>query len=180
MAEKIRLTAQEFFELADETTQPMQLIEGEVIQMVAPVPEHQDLVGNTYVLLRQRAKERGGHAYIAPLDVYFDETNIFQPDIIYLAQESKCEVGEKRLIGAPDLIVEVLSPGTARFDRKQKFNIYEKYGVREYWLIDPTDQFIEVQYHDGEQFQRLGVFESGETFLSTLIGEVAADEILLG
>ncbi|MBI1281642.1 MAG: Uma2 family endonuclease [Anaerolineaceae bacterium] len=174
MAEQIktRMTAAEFQQLP-ETNLPLQLLNGEVIEMNASALPHQDVVGNTFVLFKLKIKEFGGKAYVAPVDVYFDELNMPQPDVIWLAPDSRCQmVGTERLSGAPDLIAEVLSPSTAHIDRKEKFHLYEKHGVREYWLIDPRDELIEVWQHQGEGFVRLELFGVGETFMSALIGHV--------
>lgn len=169
---KVRMTATEFLRLP-ETNLPVQLIDGEVVKMNTPELPHQDIVGSTAILFKLKARELGGKAYVAPVDVYFDERNIPQPDVIWLAPDTKCEmVGTQRLSGAPDLIAEVLSPSTASIDRKKKFRLYEKYGVREYWLIDPRDQLVEVWRHEGGRFMLLDVYEVGETFTSALIGTV--------
>lgn len=117
---------------------------------------------------------------IAPLEVYFDDQNIPQPDVIYLAPESRCKVTPKRLEGPPELIVEVLSLGTARTDRVKKFRLYEHFAVREYWLIEPSEGVIEVFSHDETRFVRLGGFEAGETFVSPVLGgaQVAVNALL--
>lgn len=174
MAEQIktRMTAKEFLQLP-ETNLPLQLLDGEVIEMNAPTLPHQDVVGNTFVLFKLKARELGGKAYVAPVDVYFDELNMPQPDVIWLASDSKCQmIGDARLSGPPDLIAEVLSPTTAHIDRKKKFRLYEKYGVREYWLVEPRDQLIEVFQLQEGRFELLDAYGVGETFLSLLIGEV--------
>lgn len=179
MAEQIktRMTATEFLQLP-ETNLPVQLLDGEVItDMNAPELPHQDVVGNVFILFKLKAKEIGGKAYIAPVDVYFDELNMPQPDVMWLAPDTQCEmVGTQRLSGAPDLIAEVLSPSTARIDRRSKFRLYEKYGVREYWLVDPRDQLVEVWQRKENQFLLLDAYDPSETFTSALIGavEVAA------
>jgi Uma2 family endonuclease len=182
MAEQIktRMTATEFLQLP-ETNLPLQLLDGEVIEMGAPELPHQDIVLNTGVFFKQRAKELGGKAYIAPVDVYFDELNILQPDVMWLAPDTKCQmVGVKRLSGAPDLIAEILSPSTAHIDRKGKFRLYEKHGVREYWLVDPRDQLVEVWQHDDTRFVLLDVYGIGETFTSALIGAVEVAILFAG
>jgi Uma2 family endonuclease len=172
---KTRMTADEFLKLP-ETNLPVQLLDGWVIRFDASEPNqvtHQDTLGNTAVLLSLKAKELGGKAYVAPVDVYFDEQNIPQPDVIWLAPDTKCEmVGTQRLSGAPDLIAEVLSPSTAHVDRKGKFRLYEKYGVREYWLVDPRDQLVEVWQHQDGRFVLLDAYGTQETFTSVLIGIV--------
>ncbi len=60
--------------------------------------------------------------------------------------------------GAPDLVVEIVSPASGRKDRKQKFALYERYGVREYWIVDPDEQVVEIYRHNGEHFVRIGAF----------------------
>ncbi|MFN8375217.1 MAG: Uma2 family endonuclease [Anaerolineae bacterium] len=159
-ATRIRMTAQEFFELP-ETNTPTELLEGDIIVSPSPVPLHQRIIGLIYTLLTKLIPN--GEVFFAPIDVYFDEDNVPQPDVVWVAAESKCIVGEKRLIGPPDLIVEVFSPGTVRTDKKKKFRLYQKYGVREYWMVDPVEQYVEVWQHDGEKFIPAGVFEIGDT-----------------
>jgi Uma2 family endonuclease len=171
MTTKTPVTAEQFFQLP-ETNQFVELLDGEIIMSPSPIPDHQDVVFNSGTVLKQAARERGGRAFIAPLDVKFDDMNVPQPDAIYLAPDSRCVVEEKRLVGIPDLLVEVLSPGTIKRDRSDKFLLYERYGVREYWIIDPRDQLIEVwQWKDGH-FSLLGVFSPDETFESSLVGSV--------
>jgi Uma2 family endonuclease len=94
---------------------------------------------------------------------------VVQPDVLWIAPDSACvPVNGNHLRGAPDFVAEVLSPGTARRDKKQKFSLYEKYGTREYWLIDPAAQYVEVWALAGGKFERRGVYEPGDTFASIL------------
>ncbi len=167
-AAKTRMTAQEFFELP-ETNTPTELIDGELIQMPSPVPNHQSVVVRSILVLTPLTTAIGGTLFVAPLDVYFDEDNVPQPDVIWVAPDSKCAIGDKRLIGPPDLIVEVFSPGTHRTDKRKKFRLYQKYGVREYWMIDPVELYIEVWQHNGERFDLIDVFEVGDTFASPVL-----------
>jgi Uma2 family endonuclease len=179
MVEQIRtrMTAAEFLALP-ETNLPRQLLNGEVIEMNAPTLDHQDVVGNVFVVFKLAAQRLHGNAYVAPVDVYFDELNVPQPDVIYLASGSVCQPeGLQRLIGPPDLIAEVLSPSTARMDRREKFNLYQKYGVREYWLVDPREQLLEVWQHQDGRFVRLDVFGPDETFTSAIISSVETSAI---
>lgn len=182
MAEQIktRMTAAEFLELP-ETNLPRQLLNGEVIEMNAPMLDHQKCVLNIALLFKQAAQRLGGEAYVSPVDVYFDELNVPQPDVIYLAPGSACQPeGLQRLSGPPDLIAEVLSLSTAREDKREKFNLYQKYGVREYWLVDPREQLIEVWQHQDGRFVRLDVFSPDETFTSAIIGSVATSDVFSG
>ncbi len=166
------MTAAEFLKLP-ETNLPVQLLDGWVIKLDTPNLTHQDVVGNIAILFKLKERNFGGKAYVAPVDIYFDELNIPQPDVMWLASDSKCQmIGDARLSGAPDLIAEVLSPTTAHIDRKKKFRLYEKYGVREYWLVEPRDQLVEVFQLQESRFELLDAYGVGETFLSLLIGEV--------
>lgn len=143
-----------------------------------PTPEHQDIAGAAYILLWQTARETGGRAFTAPLDVHFDENSVAQPDALYLAPGSRCVVEEKRLVGPPDLVVEVLSPATVRRDRTVKFLLYERHGVREYWLVDPTHRLVEVWRLEGERYAQQGVYTPTDTFASAALGrDVAASAL---
>jgi Uma2 family endonuclease len=171
-----RINAEAFFELP-ETTQSIHLIDGEIIDMGTPTPAHQDIVLSLGILLRPRAKALGGRVFVAPLEVYLDEYNVPQPDIAVILPNSRCEVTPKRLVGAPDVVVEVLSPGSVRMDRKIKFELYERHGVREYWLVDPAEALIEVSVMHDARLQRHGVYGNDETFTSPLLGEIDGSAI---
>lgn len=171
-----RMTAAEYLQLPEQNT-PMELLDGEIVVSPSPTPEHQDLVGNTYILLKQRSQALGGQVYFAPLDVYLGEESVPQPDLVWLAPNSKCSILEKRLSGPPDLVVEILSPGSIKRDRQKKFRIYERHGVREYWLVDPRDRLIEVwQWIDG-RFTLLDIYSPGERFESSLLGTIEVSAI---
>jgi Uma2 family endonuclease len=172
------MTAEAFLALP-ETNLPTELIDGEMIMSPAPNLDHQDVVGDTNDVVRRLAKPKGGKVYFAPTDVKFDDKNIVQPDIFWVAPDSKCKpVGRKHFEGAPDLIVEILSPGTARRDKRTKFALYEKHGVREYWIVSAADKYVEVwQLNEAGKFGLFGTFGPGETFESPLLGAVNMDEI---
>jgi Uma2 family endonuclease len=174
---KTRMTAAEFFE-QPESNQILELIQGELIVSPPPIPRHQRVVGNVFVLVRQLAPN--GEVFIAPLEVHLDNDNVPQPDVMWVAEGSTCVVGAKRLEGAPDLIVEVLSPGTEKKDRKDKFHLYQKFGVREYWLVDADEQYVEVYRLENSLFVRQGVFEPGETFDSVVLGKTVPVSAIFG
>lgn len=132
---QIRMTADEFLALP-ETNRPTELIDGDVYRMSSPTPDHQDVVYDTATLVKQLTKGKGGRTFVAPLDVYFDDINVFQPDVMWVAPDSQCEILPKYLRGAPDLIAEVLSPGNKDYDEDVKLTAYAKAGVPEYVVID--------------------------------------------
>jgi Uma2 family endonuclease len=83
-----------------------------------------------------------GEVRVAPYDVHLDAENIFQPDIVFVAKGNINKIKERGLYGAPDLVIEILSPGNKKYDKRDKKDIYEKYGVKEYWIIDPADKQV--------------------------------------
>ena len=96
--------------------------------------------------------DSGGLCLYSPIDVVLDDENIFQPDLIYISAERKKELFHDRILGAPDLIIEILSPSTAYYDLKQKKDFYERYGVKEYLIIDPLAKDAEVYVLKNEEF----------------------------
>jgi Uma2 family endonuclease len=174
MAVQTRMTAAEYLALP-ETMQRSDLINGEIIMSPTPNVEHQRLVGRLFNLLQRLVPN--GEVFLAPLDVYLDDDNVVQPGVMWVAADSKCAAESNYLSGAPDLVVEVLSPGTRRRDRKEKFHLYEKFGTREYWLTEPEEQFLEVWSLKDGKFVRLDAFGTGETFNSPLLGSVEVNAI---
>jgi Uma2 family endonuclease len=163
-----RMTAAEYFELP-ETNKPIQLLAGEIIVSPPPIPAHQRLIGRSYQLLCDLVPD--GEVFLSPIGLYLDEDNVPEPDIVWIAANSRCVVAEKRLEGPPDLIIEVLSPSTARVDRTHKFNLYERYGVREYWLADPEAKYLEVYVLQAGKFVRQGAYGPQDTFHSPALGK---------
>ncbi|MBC7812055.1 MAG: Uma2 family endonuclease [Burkholderiales bacterium] len=169
--ERTRMTADEFFQLP-ETTQPTELIDGELIVSPAPILQHQLLVANFHLLLARLIPN--GLIFLSPTDVYFDETNVPQPDISWVAENSLCVLAGKRLEGPPDLILEIFSPGTAKRDKQDKFKLYEKHGVREYWMVDPIQQYLEAWVLVDGRYSLLGVYGADDIFDSPVLGKVVS------
>lgn len=151
-----KMTAAEFFDLP-ETTEPTQLIDGEILMAPAPVPYHQKLSGRLYTGLESIIPN--GEVYFSPLDLYLDEENVPQPDVIWVAADGRCKITEKRFEGPPELIIEILSPGTARVDKVRKFRLYEKHGVTEYWIVNGEERFIEVFTLTEGKYFSYGIFD---------------------
>jgi Uma2 family endonuclease len=163
---QMRMSAAEFAQLPESTT-PTELIHGEVIVSPSPSTTHQRIVLRLTQLMA-RISHRG-EVLIAPLDVYLDENNVVQPDVFWVGPESICSLQEDGYWhGAPDLIIEVISPGSSRMDKVTKFNLYEQHGVREYWLADPETQSLEVWIRGTDnRFIRQGAYT--QTFSSSLL-----------
>lgn len=121
----------------------VQLIENKIIMSPAPLDVHQEVIGEVFLSIAGYVKKhRLGKVRIAPYDVYLDAQNAFQPDIVFVSTERLHTIKRNGLHGAPDLIVEILSPATSKLDKQQKKNVYERCGVKEYWIIDPTDRSV--------------------------------------
>jgi len=124
---------------------PYQLIGGKLIMTPAPGTFHQVVVIRLVErLLEYNAKEKAGQVLVAPVDVYLEERETYQPDIIFISRERLSIIEPARVAGPPDVVMEVLSPSTAYYDLKSKARIYAKHGVKEYWIVDPEDKSIEV------------------------------------
>lgn len=152
-----------------------ELIEGELVLTPSPGTRHQLLVGRLFKIFDHHVQKTGsGKVFFAPLDVVLDEPvkkNTFQPDVIFISNDRLDIIEETRINGAPDLVVEVLSPATIRRDRGKKSRRYFLSGVREYWLVDPQEQMLEVFVPGEKDWQRTGVYEEedDEFIVSTVL-----------
>ena len=168
---RTRMTAAEFKQLP-ENGELIELLDGEIVMSPTPKYKHQRLIFPLARLLDQLTDR--GTVVLSPMDVYLDNENVVQPDVFWVSgPESLCQLGDDDYWhGAPDLVVEVLSPGTALRDKTVKFDLYEKHGVREYWLIDPDAQYIEVWRLESGTFRRVGVFGPADKFESSVLSQI--------
>ncbi len=172
---KTRISAAEYFALPEYAEHNLiQLIDGEVVVGMPPLYKHQLISSEIHFFLKAIAKKRGGRAVSAPTQVYLDENNVYEPDVIYLKPDTTCGSDEKGLVGPPDLVVEILSPSTAKHDREQKYNAYEANGVGEYWIVDPVHETVEVYVQGQAGFARQGAYAKADTFASITLGEDVA------
>ena len=142
------------------------------ILLLAPssTGSHQDTVGEVFFHLRSHIKLPGlGLVSQAPSVVELSSKDVFQPDIFVVMNVHLDRVQEKEFVGAPDLVVEVASPGTVAFDRLTKYDTYERTGVPEYWIVNLERQTVEVFVLEGGKFQSLGVFHGDQRVPSGLI-----------
>jgi len=131
---------------------PCQLIDGELIMTPSPSYGHQAIVLKiASKLLDFVQRKRLGHVVAAPLDVYLTDLDVYQPDVIYVSNQRK-HIIKERIKGAPDLLVEVLSPSNAYYDLGHKKNVYESAGIREYWIVDVQEKSVEVYVNRDNRF----------------------------
>ena len=162
---KLKLTYEDYARLPDDERR--ELIDGELIPMPSPKEIHQRLL----LLLGARwlwfVLERGlGAVYAAPFDVILSATNVVQPDLIFVSSARSHIITEDNVRGAPDLLVEILSPSTAGYDRTVKRNLYARHGVGEYWLVDPYAKTITVLILGADGYSAYAVFGEGDILTS--------------
>jgi Uma2 family endonuclease len=173
-------TYQRYLELDDE--QRYEILDGELLMTPAPGTRHQFIAGKLYRIVAQFAEDRkSGVVLPAPTDVVLDEDVVVQPDLLFVRGERVAEiVGEQAIQGAPDLVVEVLSPSSLDRDRHRKRDIYRRYGVREFWIVDPANRAIEVLVlEEGDYKLASFAAESGAVASTVLPGlAVAVAEVM--
>lgn len=117
--------------------EPVELMRGRFVMSPSPTPLHQILSGYLYEIFRTAAQKSGSLVMYSPMDVVFSDDTILQPDLLYISKD-RTHIVKDRVEGAPDLIIEILSPSTGLRDKTEKLDLYAKYGVSEYWIVDPA------------------------------------------
>jgi Uma2 family endonuclease len=141
----VKLTYDDFVLFPDDGKRH-ELIDGEHYVTPSPNRKHQSIVGNVFGLVWSYLDRHPmGQAFVAPFDVVFSHFDVVEPDILYVSHARRSAVlTEKNVQGAPDLVVEVGSPGTRRRDEKLKHQLYERFGVSEYWVVDTDLDLVKV------------------------------------
>lgn len=139
----------------------------------APRAVHQEVIANLSIELGLFLRQHKlGKFYPAPIDVVMgDSATPVQPDVVFIRQENLGIVKDK-IEGVPDLLVEVLSPGSRVMDRRKKFELYARVGVAEYWLVDPDECLVEVYVLRGRAYALLGQFAAEDTVQSELLPDL--------
>ncbi|MEO6288351.1 MAG: Uma2 family endonuclease [Ginsengibacter sp.] len=120
-----------------------QLINNNLFTSPAPIIIHQEVLNEINIEMSLYLRNHPiGKVRISPLDVHFSKQNILQPDIFFITNENLDRIKENGLFGAPDLVIEILSPSTSHIDWEDKKLIYEKYGVKEYFLVEPNSKSV--------------------------------------
>ncbi len=121
-----------------------ELINNQLIISPAPVILHQQILNEINIEISIYLKKNPtGKIFIAPVDVQFSPENILQPDLLFIENKNLDKIQKNGLYGAPDLIIEILSPATAKLDFKEKKSVYEKFGVSEYFIVDPDSKLVD-------------------------------------
>jgi len=142
-----------------------ELIDGVAYDMTpAPGYKHQETLGELFAQFHTFLQEKPCQVIVGPYDVFLSEDEepddtdtIVEPDLLIVCDQSK--ISERGLRGAPDLIIEILSPSSVRLDTKEKFHRYERAGVREYWIVRPEERTVMVfRLNENRQYGRPGVY----------------------
>lgn len=162
---------------------PYQLIGGELVREPSPVPYHQIVSRRIEFELVKFVEEKDlGEVLNAPMDVYFSETEVYQPDIMFISKERLNIIGEKKIEAAPDLVIEILSPSSAYYDLRHKMLVYEASGAKEYWVVDPIEKGIDVYQNMNGEF-RLFMKARGRGIIRSALLEgfsIALEKVLNG
>lgn len=145
-----------------------EIIGGEEFMTPAPNLDHQAAVVNLTSILRDHVRTKKlGRVFVAPTDVLLSKHDIVEPDVVYVSESRISILTEKNIQGAPDLVIEVLSPSTQAEDRGPKLALYERSGVAEYWMADPASKTVEIREFGSTR--RTRVYKEGQSFESALL-----------
>ena len=159
-----------------------ELLDGELIMVPAPNTKHQRVNRELTTRLDRFISDRGsGELFYAPFDVVLSDSDIVQPDLLFVSREREHMITAENMRGAPDLVIEILSPSTADKDRGKKRTLYGKHGVTEYWLVDPAAESVQIHRLQGQALIPTRTFGREETLRSPLLSglELHLDDIFL-
>jgi Uma2 family endonuclease len=176
---RIKFRYEDYKSLPESETRRYELLDGELVMVPSPSEYHQRLSCNLAFLLWQYIKKQDlGRIYHAPLDVVLGEGSrreIVQPDILFIAKDRYSIITAAEIQGAPDLVIEILSPATAERDRTYKSTSYARYGVKEYWLVDPDTRTIAVLILGAQGFDLFATYCDHDVLQSSLLQGLCID-----
>lgn len=151
-----------------------EVVDGVLYMSPSPGYLHQNTVFWLVYYLAPRVRIAGlGEVCLAPFDVELASDTIVQPDVMVVLNERLDIITPSRIKGAPDLVIEILSPATASYDRNAKQAAYARAGVREYWLVNPELRAIEILYLDGAAYRQVGSFRGEDALISQVVPTIA-------
>ena len=172
-----RLTYEDYLELPDDKR--YEIIDGELYEMSSPSFRHQEILLNLTLIFGPYVRGNLlGVVLFAPLDVILANDSIVQPDLVFIAEARRRIIENHGIVGAPDLALEILSPSTATHDRVRKADLYARYGVAEYWMLDPETETIQIRKLGDGGYGPAETYDSGIVSTSLMPGlEVRVDEV---
>ena len=176
---KIRFKASDIWDSPDDGNR-YEVIDGQLFMTPPPVPEHEGVtMGLCTHLLPYLHRHRVGRLYTAPIGVHLDEENGVQPDLVYITRERLHIIGRRGIEGAPDLVVEILSPSTRSRDRGIKLRRYAAAAVPHYCIVDPRSRALEAYRLTENGYERTGTYGPRSTFRPELFPglEIPIDDL---
>lgn len=171
MSSSVKLTYQEYRLLPEGDRR--ELIDGDFLMTPAPREKHQRVRRNLQFEWCKFLEENpGGELYNAPFDVILDEHTVVQPDLLIVLENRRSRIVPEGLRRAPNLIAEILSPSDPERDTVLKRRLYAKFGVEEYWLVDPEAETVEILFLRQGEYETIGVFGRDDTARSRLIPDL--------
>ena len=163
-----RWTYEEYRALPEDGTR-YEVIEGELLMTPAPTTDHQGVSANLQFILESYIRaNHWGKLFAAPVEVYLGDEDFVQPDLVCVAQANRHIITKKNITGVPDLVVEILSPSTARNDRILKMNAYARHQVPHYWIVDPEAKTLEAFEWEKGAYRLVAARAEEETFQPAL------------
>jgi Uma2 family endonuclease len=164
-----RWTYEDYAALPDDGKR-YEIVDGVLYMAPSPGRWHQKAAGKLYRYLSHYIEdEKLGEVYLAPFDVVLAYNQTVQPYVSVILNDHRDRITDNHIVGAPDLVVEVISPGSAGYDRREKQNMYARAGVPEYWLVDPAAHTVEVLALEYNEYRSLGVFQGKATLPTRII-----------
>lgn len=152
-----------------------EIVNGVLLLMPSPSRSHQKTIGEIATHLRTHIQTTGlGEVYVALFDVELASNIVFQPNVLVVLKANLYKVTEGGVIGAPDLVVEVISPTSGPYDRITKYEKYSQAKVPEYWLVNPEQHTVEVLVLEASEYRSLGIFEGQATLPSRVVSGLPA------
>lgn len=148
-----------------------EILEGELFMTPSPKTKHQVVSRNLLVAISifLRNSSNIGKVFSAPYDVILSPSNVVEPDVIFISNENSDIITEDNIQGSPDLLVEIVSPSTERNDREKKKAVYEKFGVKEYWIVDPEKEEVEIYTLVQNKYRLFDCINKESTLSSSVI-----------
>ena len=164
-----RWTYDELLGAMPESNASIELWNGELQMSPSPSFFHQELMDRFHDALKAWVRARDlGKTCVAPMDMVLTQTNVAQPDVLFIAKD-RMGIIQDRVRGAADLVAEIISPTSRQRDRIEKRDLYEQHGIKEYWMIDSDAQTVEVLTLDNGKYRLAGRWRPGETARSVLL-----------
>jgi Uma2 family endonuclease len=151
-----------------------ELYDGEVYEVPSPIPLHQIVSAALHLALAGYVRDHGGLVLYAPLDIVLTEYDVVQPDLVFFTPERQHLVNPRKVTRVPpDLAIEIVSPSTEGNDRGRKMRLLAHHDVREFWLVDPDAETIEIYTLHGKEFVVAGIASGAEPVRSPLLPELS-------